>query len=96
MHFITLTKVSKIIICFRQTLTFVEIGKNPVDPIKADYMARGSLQYEFAAEILQTPIQLMKIRDAPAQVLLYQSPSQIIYSMLKTSNEISSYSLLDC
>ncbi|XP_058616046.1 vitellogenin-like [Onychostoma macrolepis] len=53
----------------KQTLTFVEIGKSPVDPIKADYMARGSLQYEFATEILQTPIQLLKISDAPAQII---------------------------
>ncbi|KAL0160026.1 hypothetical protein M9458_043751, partial [Cirrhinus mrigala] len=33
-----------------------------------EYLARGSLQYEFATEILQTPIQLMKISDAPAQI----------------------------
>ncbi|KAL0160021.1 hypothetical protein M9458_043746, partial [Cirrhinus mrigala] len=45
------------------------IEKTPVVPIKADYLARGSLQYEFATEILQTPIQLMKISDAPAQIV---------------------------
>ncbi|XP_016377397.1 vitellogenin-like [Sinocyclocheilus rhinocerous] len=60
---------SEIIICFRQTLAFVEIEKTPVVPIKADYLARGSLQYEFATEILQTPIELMKISDAPAQII---------------------------
>ncbi|XP_073718321.1 vitellogenin-like [Misgurnus anguillicaudatus] len=53
----------------KQTLTFVEIEKNPVVPNKADYLARGSLQYEFATEILQSPIQLMKISDAPAQIV---------------------------
>ncbi|XP_043078191.1 vitellogenin-like [Puntigrus tetrazona] len=52
----------------KQTLTFVENEKTPVTPIKADYLARGSLQYEFATEILQTPIHLMKISDAPAQI----------------------------
>ncbi|XP_056125714.1 vitellogenin-like [Rhinichthys klamathensis goyatoka] len=52
----------------KQTLTFVEIEKTPVVPVKADYLARGSLQYEFSTEILQTPIQLMKISDAPAQI----------------------------
>ncbi|XP_073718322.1 vitellogenin [Misgurnus anguillicaudatus] len=53
----------------KQTLTFVEIEKNPVVPNKADYLARGSLQYEFTTEVLQTPIQLMKISDAPAQII---------------------------
>ncbi|ROL40727.1 Vitellogenin [Anabarilius grahami] len=53
----------------KQTLAFVEIEKTPVVPIKADYLARGSLQYEFATEILQTPIQLIKISDAPAQII---------------------------
>ncbi|XP_051763594.1 vitellogenin-like [Ctenopharyngodon idella] len=53
----------------KQTLAFEEIQKTPVVPIKADYLARGSLQYEFATEILQTPIQLMKISDAPAQIV---------------------------
>ncbi|XP_077082827.1 vitellogenin-like isoform X2 [Siphateles boraxobius] len=53
----------------KQNLTFVEIEKTPVVPIKADYLARGSLQYEFSTEILQTPMQLMKIIDAPAQII---------------------------
>ncbi|XP_067272221.1 vitellogenin-like [Pseudorasbora parva] len=53
----------------KQTLAFVEIEKTPIVPIKADYLARGSLQYEFATEILQTPIQLLKISDAPAQII---------------------------
>uniref|UniRef100_A0A672PQ27 Vitellogenin-like n=1 Tax=Sinocyclocheilus grahami TaxID=75366 RepID=A0A672PQ27_SINGR len=53
----------------KQTLAFVEIEKTPVVPINADYLARGSLQYEFATEILQTPIHLMNISDAPAQII---------------------------
>ncbi|KAF4097788.1 hypothetical protein G5714_021796 [Onychostoma macrolepis] len=53
----------------KQTLAFVKIEKTPVVPNKADYMARGSLQYEFATEILQTPIQLIKISNAPAQIV---------------------------
>ncbi|KAL1251198.1 hypothetical protein QQF64_018994 [Cirrhinus molitorella] len=53
----------------KQTLAFVEIEKTPVVPVKADYLARGSLQYEFATEILQMPIQLIKISDAPAQIV---------------------------
>uniref|UniRef100_A0A673LKV0 Vitellogenin-like n=1 Tax=Sinocyclocheilus rhinocerous TaxID=307959 RepID=A0A673LKV0_9TELE len=53
----------------KQTLAFVEIEKTPVVPNKADYMARGSLQYEFSTEILQAPIQLIKISNAPAQIV---------------------------
>nr|ABR27689.2 vitellogenin 1 [Rhynchocypris oxycephalus] len=53
----------------KQTLTFVEMGKTPVVPIKADYLTRGSLRYEFSTEILQTPIQLLKISNAPAQII---------------------------
>ncbi|CAM4655373.1 unnamed protein product [Leuciscus chuanchicus] len=45
------------------------MDNTPVVPIKADYLARGSLQYEFSTEILQTPIQLLKISDAPAQII---------------------------
>ncbi|XP_051980425.1 vitellogenin-like isoform X2 [Xyrauchen texanus] len=52
----------------KQSLAFIEIEKTPIDPIKSDYLSRGSLQYEFATEILQTPIQLLKIRDALAQI----------------------------
>nr|ABP04034.2 vitellogenin [Labeo catla] len=53
----------------KQSLAFVEIEKTPVVPVKADYLARGSLQYEFATEILQTPIQLIKISNAPVQIV---------------------------
>lgn len=53
----------------RQFLTFVEIEKSPVELIRADYIPRGSLQYEFGSELLQTPIQLLRISNAEAQVL---------------------------
>ncbi|XP_073718319.1 vitellogenin [Misgurnus anguillicaudatus] len=53
----------------KQTLAFVEVEKNPVVANKGDYLHRGSLQYEFATEVLQSPIQLMRISDAPAQII---------------------------
>nr|ADI52871.1 vitellogenin [Acheilognathus yamatsutae] len=51
-----------------QTFSFVEIERKPIVPINADYLARGSLHYEFSNEILQNPIQLLKINNAPAQI----------------------------
>ncbi|XP_028259820.1 vitellogenin-2-like isoform X2 [Parambassis ranga] len=53
----------------RQALTFVEIKKTPVEPIRAEYIHRGSLQYEFGSELLQTPIQLLRISNAEAQIV---------------------------
>ena len=50
-------------------MTFLEIQNVAVQPIQADYIPRGSLAYEFASEILQTPIQLIRISNAQAQVL---------------------------
>lgn len=52
----------------RQILTFLETEKIPVAPIRADYIHRGSLQYEFGSELLQSPIQLLRISNAEAQV----------------------------
>lgn len=54
----------------RQILTFTEIT-TAVEHIRADvpYVPRGSLQYEFDSELLQTPIQLLRISNAEAQVL---------------------------
>ena len=52
----------------RQLLTYVGISKTPVLPIAAAYIPRGSLQYEFATELLQTPIQLLRITNVEAQV----------------------------
>lgn len=52
----------------RQYLTFIEMEKAAVEPIRAEYVHRGSLQYEFGSELLQTPIQLLRISNAEAQV----------------------------
>ncbi|CAB1332314.1 unnamed protein product [Coregonus sp. 'balchen'] len=53
----------------KQTLAFVEIEKIPVKPIKAEYLHHGSTQYEFATEILQTPIQLLRLSNAHDQIM---------------------------
>ncbi|XP_061594362.1 vitellogenin-2-like [Cololabis saira] len=53
----------------KQILTFLDIKKNPVEPIRADYLPRGSLQYEFGSELLQTPVQLMRITNTEAQIV---------------------------
>ncbi|KAJ8376408.1 hypothetical protein SKAU_G00069880 [Synaphobranchus kaupii] len=53
----------------RQVMTFLETQNVAIQPIQADYMARGSLAYEFASEILQTPIQLIRISNAQAQIV---------------------------
>ncbi|CAJ1060691.1 vitellogenin 2 [Xyrichtys novacula] len=53
----------------KQVLTFVEIERTPVEPIRAEYLYRGSLQYEFGSELLQTPIQLLRISNAEAQIV---------------------------
>ncbi|XP_034529933.1 vitellogenin 2 [Notolabrus celidotus] len=53
----------------KQILTFLEIEKTPVEPIRAEYLHRGSLQYEFGSELLQTPIQLLRISNAEAQIV---------------------------
>ncbi|XP_041790599.1 vitellogenin-2-like [Chelmon rostratus] len=53
----------------KQILTFLEIAKSPVEPIRAEYLHRGSLQYEFGSELLQTPIQLLRISNAEAQIV---------------------------
>lgn len=36
--------------------------------MEAQYLHRGSLKYEFSTELLQTPIQLIRINNAQAQV----------------------------
>lgn len=41
----------------------------PMEPIKANYLPRGSLKYEIGTELLQTPIQLLRISNVEAQVL---------------------------
>ncbi|XP_041913750.1 vitellogenin-like isoform X1 [Alosa sapidissima] len=52
----------------KQSLTFLEVERAPIVQASAEYVARGSLQYEFATEILQTPIQLIKITNPVTQV----------------------------
>lgn len=63
----------------RQILTFVEVARAPVEPIRADYLHRGSLQYEFGSELLQTPIQLLRISNTEAQVLQKTFPLNPIF-----------------
>ncbi|KAM4629838.1 vitellogenin-like [Polymixia lowei] len=53
----------------KQSLIFLEIQKTPMVPIEAEYLHRGSLKYEFASELLQTPIQLIKINNLQAQIV---------------------------
>uniref|UniRef100_A0A674F735 Vitellogenin n=1 Tax=Salmo trutta TaxID=8032 RepID=A0A674F735_SALTR len=53
----------------KQMLTFVEIKNAPITLSDANYVRRGSIRYEFATEILQIPIQLLKISNAHAQAV---------------------------
>ncbi|CAJ1060689.1 vitellogenin-1-like [Xyrichtys novacula] len=53
----------------KQSLVFLEIKRAPIVPIQAQYQHRGSLKYEFSTELLQTPIQLIKINNAQAQIM---------------------------
>ncbi|XP_041913753.1 vitellogenin-like isoform X4 [Alosa sapidissima] len=53
----------------KQSLTFLEVERAPIVQASAEYVARGSLQYEFATEILQTPIQLIKITNPVTQAV---------------------------
>ncbi|XP_074524846.1 vitellogenin-1-like isoform X3 [Halichoeres trimaculatus] len=52
----------------KQSLVFLEVQKAPIVPIQAQYLHRGSLEYEFSSELLQTPIQLIKITNVHAQI----------------------------
>uniref|UniRef100_A0AAY5F3J4 Vitellogenin domain-containing protein n=1 Tax=Electrophorus electricus TaxID=8005 RepID=A0AAY5F3J4_ELEEL len=52
-----------------QTLRLLEVQNKPTAPSNDQYSARGSLRYEFGSEILQTPIQLLKISNAQAQIV---------------------------
>ncbi|XP_076007428.1 vitellogenin-2-like [Genypterus blacodes] len=53
----------------KQTLALVEVLNTPVPPIREQYVVRGSLQYEFGAELLQTPIQLLRVTNPRAQII---------------------------
>ncbi|KAI5085754.1 vitellogenin 7 isoform X1, partial [Silurus meridionalis] len=52
----------------KQILNLQEVKNSPIAPHAGEYSVRGSLQYEFATEIHQTPIQLLKISNAQAQI----------------------------
>lgn len=62
----------------RQNLTFLEIKETRSAPYSAEYVHRGSVQYEFGNELLQTPIQLLRISNVEAQVL-YKMIAQIFF-----------------
>ncbi|KAM9848968.1 vitellogenin-1-like [Aulostomus maculatus] len=53
----------------KQTLVFLEIQSAPIVAVQAEYITRGSLKYEFSTELLQTPIQLVKINNVQAQIV---------------------------
>nr|XP_061832120.1 vitellogenin-2-like isoform X2 [Nerophis lumbriciformis] len=53
----------------KQRLTFLEMTNAPVEPVRAEYLHRGSLKYEFGSELLQTPIQLLRISNAETQIV---------------------------
>ncbi|XP_061594359.1 vitellogenin-1-like [Cololabis saira] len=53
----------------KQRLVFLEIAKDPIPSISAQYTPRGSIKYEFSTELLQTPLQLIKISNLQAQVV---------------------------
>lgn len=68
----------------RQTLVFLEVQKIPIVPLKVSYIERGSLKYEFSTEILQTPLQLIKVNNVQAQV---KSLPFIMHSVKKQTNK---------
>uniref|UniRef100_A0A3Q3AFJ4 Vitellogenin-2-like n=1 Tax=Kryptolebias marmoratus TaxID=37003 RepID=A0A3Q3AFJ4_KRYMA len=53
----------------KQILKFLDVKMAPIEPIKADYLPRGSLTYEMGTELLQTPIQLLRISNVEAQIV---------------------------
>uniref|UniRef100_A0A3Q1JK95 Vitellogenin domain-containing protein n=1 Tax=Anabas testudineus TaxID=64144 RepID=A0A3Q1JK95_ANATE len=53
----------------KQSLVFLETQVTNIVPSEAEYLQRGSLKYEFSTELLQTPIQLIKINNAQAQIV---------------------------
>uniref|UniRef100_A0A8C6Q8A1 Phosvitin n=1 Tax=Nothobranchius furzeri TaxID=105023 RepID=A0A8C6Q8A1_NOTFU len=53
----------------KQILKLLEVKNTPVQPVEADYLPRGSLEYEISIELLQNPIQLLRITNAEAQIV---------------------------
>lgn len=60
----------------RQVLKYLNVVRTSLEPVHAEYLHRGSLQYKFGSELLQTPIQLLRITDAVAQVPQELSPTE--------------------
>uniref|UniRef100_A0AAQ5XYG5 Phosvitin n=1 Tax=Amphiprion ocellaris TaxID=80972 RepID=A0AAQ5XYG5_AMPOC len=52
----------------KQTLTFLDNKNVQMQTPQVEYPQRGDLQYEFGSELLQTPIQLLKISNVKAQM----------------------------
>ncbi|MEQ2178537.1 hypothetical protein GOODEAATRI_015086, partial [Goodea atripinnis] len=71
--------------------------KDPIPSIKAEYRHRGSLKYEFSNELLQTPLQLIKITNAQTQVMLltnfHQQPILERLSDAIAKNEVENITL---
>ncbi|XP_076009564.1 vitellogenin-2-like [Genypterus blacodes] len=53
----------------KQMMAFEETLNSLVQPIREQYVARGSLQYEFGPELLQTPVQLVRITNPRVQIV---------------------------
>ncbi|TNM87973.1 hypothetical protein fugu_006194 [Takifugu bimaculatus] len=53
----------------KQKLILVNVLKTPLESIRGDYPTRGSLQYEFDTELLQTPVQLLKTSSPVPQMV---------------------------
>lgn len=64
---------------YRQSLKYLNESKTPLEPARRS-LARGSVQYEFGKKLLQTPLQLLKINNAEAQVPQELSPTELITS----------------
>lgn len=64
---------------YRQSLEFLNVSETQLEPA-SDSLVRGSVQYEFANELLQTPLRLLKINNAEAQVPQELSPTELITS----------------
>lgn len=62
-------KQTNAVLFHRQLLKFMNVEKIPLEPARAAYLHRGSVQYEFGSELLQMPIQLLKITNPDTQVL---------------------------
>ncbi|XP_037553993.1 vitellogenin 2 isoform X3 [Nematolebias whitei] len=71
----------------KQTLKFLDIKMTPIEPIKANYLPRGSLKYEIGTELLQTPIQLLRISNVEAQSV--ESLKNLVDSNLGKADEES-------